>query len=65
MTFKLYITPVPLSFLITPNKALGVGVILTVLQTFSDGDQMIVEEIPHHNRASAEFTKRQIIAANR
>ena len=54
-----------LSFIISPNNALGFGVILTILQTFADGDQMILDEIPHHNRASAEFTKRQIIAANR
>ena len=54
-----------LTFFITPNNALGFGVILTILQHFADGDQMILDEIPHHNRASAEFTKRQIIAANR
>tara|TARA_Y100001973_G_C4917348_1_gene194752 strand:- start:230 stop:412 length:183 start_codon:yes stop_codon:yes gene_type:complete len=54
-----------LSFLISPNNALGFGVILTIWQHFADGDQMILDEIPHHNRASAEFTKRQIIAANR
>ncbi len=53
-----------LSFIILPNIALGFGVILQVLQTFADGDQMILDEIPHHNRASAKFTHRQIIAAN-
>ena len=54
-----------LSYIITPNIALGMGVILTILQTFTDGDQMILEEIPCKNRATAEFTKRQMIAANR
>ena len=53
-----------LSFLILPNIALGFGVILQVWQSFADGDQMILDEIPHHNRASAVFTQRQIIAAN-
>jgi hypothetical protein len=53
-----------LSFFILPNITLGFGVILQVLQTFADGDQMILDEIPHHNLASAKFTQRQIIAAN-
>ena len=53
-----------LSFLILPNIALGFGVILQVIQTHDDGDKIVIEEIPHHNRASAEFTKRQIEQAN-
>jgi len=53
-----------LTFSIVPNIALGFGVILVIHQTFTDGDQVVLDRIPHHNRASAEFTKRQIIKAN-
>ena len=44
-----------LSYTIAPNYALGMGVILTILKTFKDGAQMIVDEIPCQNRATAEY----------
>ena len=53
-----------LTFNIKPNATLGFGVVLVILQTWADGDQKILDEIPHHNRASAEFTIRQIKQAN-
>ena len=53
-----------LSFNIVPNKALGFGVILIVCQTWADGDSFVMDEIPHHNVASAQFTIRQIKKAN-
>ena len=53
-----------LTFSIVPNIALGFGVILVVVQHWADGDSFVMDEIPHHNTASAEFTIRQIKKAN-
>ena len=53
-----------LEFNIVPNIALGFGFILIVSQHWADGDSFVMDEIPHHNIASAEFTIRQIRKAN-
>ena len=55
----------PLTFSIVPNPRFSSGVILVVTQKYDDGDVVEVDRIPCHNRATAEFTKRQIIEANK
>jgi len=58
----------PLQFSIIPNIALGFGVILVITQVYQDEDTLDIVEVdrfPCHNRATAEFTMRQIIAANK
>ena len=55
----------PLTFSIVPNPRLSSGVVLVVTQKYEDGDIVEVDRFPCHNRATAEFTKRQIIAANK
>lgn len=64
----------PLSFSIVANPRFSSGVILVISQhykAFSVSKHQktpfthVLERIPCHNRATAEFTKRQIIAANK
>jgi hypothetical protein len=62
--FMQYPNP-PLTFSIIPNPRFSSGVILVVTQKYDDGDIVEVDRFPCHNRATAEFTKRQIIAANK
>ena len=52
-----------MSYTIAPNIALGMGVILTIWKTFADGDQMIVDEIPCQNHATAEFEAQRALKA--
>ena len=62
--FMQYPNP-PLTFSIIPNPRFSSGVILVVTQKYDDGDIVEVDRFPCHNRATAEYTKRQIIAANK
>ena len=55
----------PVTFSIIPNTRFATGVVLLLTREYPDGDIVEVSRIPCHNRATAEFTKRQIIAANK
>ena len=54
----------PLSFSIIPNPHLTKGVVLVVTQKYDDGEVVVLGRFPCANRATAEYSKRQIIATN-
>ena len=55
----------PLTFSIIPNPRFSSGVILVVTQKYDDGDVVELCRVPCANRATAEYSMRQIIATDK
>ena len=53
-----------MSYTIKPNKSLGLGYIVTIVKTCTNGNQTIEEQIPCRNRATARYEANRYIKLN-